>query len=119
MSVATLIQDLRRRGVVLEAAGEHLDVDAPSGVLTDEDFQTLRRRKYLVLAYLAREREGRAPVLLSAVWPKPGSWQHTYATTGRHPLRCDRCGGRTLRRGDGDRLVCGVGCQPADVEGRR
>ncbi len=63
--------------------------------LAPEDVRVLRRRLGLG-----------EPVTLSAAWPKPGSWQHRYATEGRHPLECPQCRARTLRpRADGS-LAC-------------
>jgi hypothetical protein len=112
MSVATLIRGLRARGVVLRPDGEVLDVEADAGVLTPADLETLRSRKAVLMAYLRWEARGRAPALLSAAWPAPGSWQHTYAVTGRHPLRCPRCGNLTLarRRGEAGPPACALGC---------
>ena len=36
MNALSLYHDLKARGVILEAQGEYLKVDAPAGVLTEE-----------------------------------------------------------------------------------
>lgn len=114
MTVAVLIRDLRRRGVVLRPDGAYLEYEAPVGALSEADLETLRCRKAVVLAFLRWEARGRAPVVLSVAWPGPGSWPHAYATTGRHPLACDRCGGRTLRRQPDGTVGCPT-CAPGDL----
>ena len=52
----TLLVGLRHAGVVLEAEGDRLIVDAPSGVVTPETAESLRGLKPQVLAALAEER---------------------------------------------------------------
>ncbi len=106
MTVAALIQNFRTRGVVLRPDGAYLEYEAPAGVLTEADLETLRARKTMVLSYLRWEQRGGAPVLLSSAWPKAGSWQHAYATTGRHPLVCPQCHARTLRPHFGGTIGC-------------
>lgn len=53
MTPRALIDDLRRRGVVLLAVGDRLRVNAPAGVLTPELCDLLRLRKPALLAALA------------------------------------------------------------------
>jgi hypothetical protein len=49
-----LYHDLKKRGVLLEADGEHLKVDAPAGVVTEEDRATLLKFKPILLGFLSR-----------------------------------------------------------------
>ncbi len=51
----TLLDDLRSRGAELRPEGDHLVVDAPRGVLTDDDRQALSATKALLLERLALE----------------------------------------------------------------
>lgn len=53
MNTATLIEDLERRGVRLQADGDRLVVDAPLGVLTDEITAALTSQKAAVLRQLS------------------------------------------------------------------
>ena len=41
MNARSLYHDLKERGVILEAQGEYLKVDAPAGVVTEEDKSAL------------------------------------------------------------------------------
>ncbi len=56
MSVETLIDELRRRGVRLHVNGDRLRWFAPMGVVTEADLSALRQHKAEVLAIL-REAE--------------------------------------------------------------
>ena len=53
MSVLTLIEDLRRRGVELAAKGDRLSCRAPRGVLSPELLDDLRSHKTEILAGLS------------------------------------------------------------------
>lgn len=80
-------------------------VEAP-GPLTPGDHEALALRTVLSAARIAALGRRGVAVVLSAAWPGPGSWQHAWATTGRHPLACAACGARTLHPlGDG-RVAC-------------
>jgi len=67
--------DLKARGVILEAQGEYLKVDAPADELTDEDKTALKEFKPRLLKFLSRSGErpqevpGRESV---ARWAGPG-----------------------------------------------
>ena len=63
------------RGVILEAQGEQLKVDAPAGVLTEADRSALKEFKPKLLEFLSRPREEpkEAPEHQSvARWAGPG-----------------------------------------------
>ncbi len=45
MTVETLLADLSARGVVVTVAGDSIELDAPAGVLTDDDVGALRESK--------------------------------------------------------------------------
>src|SRR2546427_2630896 len=52
MTATVLLDELRTKGVQLTIEGEHLAVDAPKGVLTDELRQAIRTQKAALLALL-------------------------------------------------------------------
>lgn len=52
MNAAKLIEELRSRGVTLEAAGDRIRVDAPKGALTPELRLVLTDRKVEIIALL-------------------------------------------------------------------
>ncbi|QDV57202.1 hypothetical protein [Rosistilla oblonga] len=49
MTTETLLADLSTRGVVITVAGDSIELDAPAGVLTDDDVVVLREHKSRVL----------------------------------------------------------------------
>jgi hypothetical protein len=53
MTATILLDELRAKGVHLTIAGEHLGIDAPKDVLTDDVRQALRQHKQELLALLA------------------------------------------------------------------
>jgi len=53
VTASELLADLRARGVVVEARGDRLRLDAPAGVLTDELRDVVRAHKPRLLALLA------------------------------------------------------------------
>ena len=57
MNALSLYHDLKARGVHLEAQGEHLRVDAPAGVVTEEVKSTLMEFKPILLRFLSRTEE--------------------------------------------------------------
>jgi hypothetical protein len=70
-----LYHDLGARGVILEPQGEHLKVDAPAGLLTEEDKAVLTEFKPKLLKFLVRsvEMPEQAPERESvARWSGPG-----------------------------------------------
>ncbi len=54
MNALSLYHDLKDRGVIFEAQGEHLKVDAPAGVLTEEHRAALKEFKPVLLKFLSR-----------------------------------------------------------------
>ena len=56
MSVRALLEDLRTRDAHLKVEGLTLRVDAPAGVITDEDRRTLWENKRALIRHLERER---------------------------------------------------------------
>jgi hypothetical protein len=63
VNALSLYRDLTARGVILEARGEFLKVDAPVGVLTEEHKAALKEHKpkFLKLLSLPREEPQEAP----------------------------------------------------------
>jgi predicted metal-dependent hydrolase len=57
MNASDLLEDLRRRDVILEAEGDSLHVDAPAGAITDDLRAALVENKERLLERLARERQ--------------------------------------------------------------
>jgi hypothetical protein len=75
VNARSLYHDLKERGVIFEAQGEHLKVDAPVGVVTEEDKSALIELKPVLLEFLTRPEEvsQRGPIGKSAVrWAGPG-----------------------------------------------
>ena len=75
MTASSLYHDLKARGVILEAQGKLLRVDAPAGVLTDEHRAVLKESKLQLLELLSRPRKDpqMAPERESvARWAGPG-----------------------------------------------
>jgi hypothetical protein len=57
VNALSLYHNLKERGVILEAQGEHLKVDAPVGVVTEEDRAALVEFKAILLRFLCRSQE--------------------------------------------------------------
>jgi TubC N-terminal docking domain len=84
VNALSFFHDLKARGVILEAAGEHLKVDAPAGVVTDDDRAALVEFKPILLKFLSRtpeeeplrESEARwsGPVLIRILDPFTNKW---------------------------------------------
>ncbi len=55
MKALSLYHDLKKRGVNLEADGQHLKVDAPAGVLTGSDRAGLVEFKPVLLRIISRQ----------------------------------------------------------------
>lgn len=53
MNASLLYNDFKERGVILEASGDKLLVDAPAGELTDEDKSALAESKPILLKFLS------------------------------------------------------------------
>lgn len=96
MNAAELIMELGARGVVIEAVGDRLRVDAPKGVITPELRQALASCKAEVLAILTTpedEIEWRVEAMLPQI-PSVGAIPFLVARTGENiePSCCHSCG---------------------------
>jgi hypothetical protein len=92
-AIRTLLEDLRERDVRLEADGLSMHVDAPKGVLTEEDKQDLAENKQQLLKLLHWERKrleeadrrglvirwAREPGYVSLHDPTTGEWHEVPA----------------------------------------
>jgi len=85
-TAATLIADLRARGLVIEAVSDRLKI-TPPGVLTDADRAALRAHKAELLTLL------RAPGAPDQLLEQRGQFRHTCPPTGA----CGSCGGYQWR----------------------
>jgi TubC N-terminal docking domain len=75
VNALSLYRDLKARGVILQAQGEFLKVDAPADELTEEDKTALKEFKPKLLKFLSRpvERPQEAPERESiACWSGSG-----------------------------------------------
>lgn len=73
MNALSLYHDLKERGVILQADDERLLVDAPAGVVTEEDKNAILEVKPLLLRFLSRPVKSRQEEdderrLLAAGW---------------------------------------------------
>jgi len=93
MTAQSFIQDMVTQGVIIRAAGDHLDVDAPDQVLTDSLLDELRRRKAELVAWLSAienpemhdsalfdvvityHGDGEPRMLVIPQWWEPEGWQ--------------------------------------------
>ncbi len=116
MSARVLLEELRERGVCLEADDLLLRVDAPAEIDTDELRTKLREHKRALIRLLERERrklEGadrrglvirfaREPDCLSVHDPTTGDW-HELQTSSCPPWMLEDAKARRRRRGRTDR----------------
>ena len=72
MNALKIYHDLKARGVLLEADGEHLKVDAPAGVVTEADRTALVEFKPILLKFLSRTSEEEPQGKSVARWSGPG-----------------------------------------------
>jgi hypothetical protein len=72
MNALSVYQNLKERGVILQAQGERLKVDAPVGVVTEEDKRVLLKFKPDLLGFLSRTPEGEPLHTTEARWSRPG-----------------------------------------------
>ena len=72
MNALALYHDLAARGVVLEAQGEFLKVDAPAGMLADGDRTALKELKPKLLELLSCRAEEAPERESVARWAGPG-----------------------------------------------
>ena len=87
-SPATLVSDLRHRGVRFWVRNQRLVIDAPDDALTDQDIQSLRTNKSAIVALLGREHP-------------PTHWK----------LHCHSCRSRRFWRSIYGQVICAV-CHP-------
>jgi len=111
VNALSLYHDLEKRGVILEAQGEHLKLDAPVGIVTEEDKSALIEFKPVLLELLTRPKEEsqRGPKRRSEVrWAGPGLVRIRDPFTGEwHEWPAAEClpgvVAEAIRRREGDR----------------
>jgi hypothetical protein len=96
MNTSTLLEDLRRRDVTLEAEGDLLHVDAPAGAMTDDLRAALVENKGRLLEVLAREQRklgeaGRRGLVIR--WSEYPTWikLHDPLTGEWHEVKASEC----------------------------
>lgn len=111
MTARTLLEELRERGIRLEADGLMLHVDAPAGADTQELRAKLREHKCDLIRHLERERKrleaadrrglvikwSNEPGYLSLHDPTTGEW-HEVATSNCPPWMLDEARAHLRRR---------------------
>ncbi len=111
MSAAALLEEMRWRGVRLEADGLTLRVDAPEEAATDELRHTLREHKRALIRHLERERQrlaeadrrglvikwAREPGYVALHDPTTGEW-HEVKASGCPPWILDDAKAHRRRR---------------------
>lgn len=95
-AIRALLEDLRERDVRLEADGLSLHVDAPKGVLGEEDKQNLvnnKKRLLKVLHWEARKLEEADRRGLIIKWSRDPGWISLHdSTTGEwHEVKASEC----------------------------
>ena len=108
MNATELLVQLRSRGVLIEAAGDRLKVDAPKGAVTPELREALAEHKLEVLAFVTiaeDEIAWRVAAMLPQV-PSEGPIPFLVAKQGckSEAGRCLSCGS-SLREGDAYRCA--------------
>jgi hypothetical protein len=96
MNARSLLEDLRRRGVLLEANGERLHVDAPVGAIPEELRSALTEHKPRLLRLLEWERrklEEADRLGLLVRWSKEPGWIALHdPTIGEwHEVKASEC----------------------------
>jgi predicted metal-dependent hydrolase len=96
MNAHALLEDLRTKGVTLEADGLTLRVAAPEDVATEELHETVSRHKHALIRLLERERqrlEAAERLGLLIKWSKlPGYVAiHDPTTGGWHEILASEC----------------------------
>lgn len=96
MNAHALLEDLRARGIRLKVDGLTLRVDAPTGVLTEEERNTLRENKRALIRHLERERlrlqeADRRGLIIK--WAREPGWISLHdPTTGEwHEVKASEC----------------------------
>lgn len=96
MTAQTLLSELRSLGVELAAEGEHLAVDAPAGVVTEDLREALTENKPKILKLLGWERrrlEQADRLGCVARWSRHPWWIELHdPTTGEwHEVKASEC----------------------------
>jgi hypothetical protein len=112
MNAHALLEDLRTRGITLEAVGLTLRVAAPEGVATEELHEAVSRHKHALISLLEGERkrleeaERRALIIR---WSKvPGHIAIHDPTTGEwHEVRASECPPSVVESAKAHRQRCG------------
>ena len=96
MNTSALLADLRRQDVILEAEGDRLHVDTPTGVMTNELRAALVENKEPLLELLARERSNLAEASRRGLvirWSEYPTWikLHDPLTGDWHEVRASKC----------------------------
>jgi hypothetical protein len=71
MTTTGLLEELRTKGVRLAVEGEHVAVDAPKGVLTDDVRQAIRQHKAALLALLVQPAPSKDAPATAPSTPEP------------------------------------------------
>jgi hypothetical protein len=112
MSVRALLEDLRRRDVLLEVDGRRLIVDAPAGAVTDEMRASLTQHKQGLIKLLEWEqrkleeagrrgfvaRRSREPGWISLHDPTTGEW-HDFPSRDCLPSIVEEAKGNRVKGG--------------------
>ena len=72
MNALSFYHNLKSRGVILQAKGKFLKVDAPAGVVTEADRAALLEFKPILLNFLSRPSEEESQRRSEARWSGPG-----------------------------------------------
>ena len=96
MNAAKLIEELRSRGVVVEAAGDRLRVDAPKGAVTPELREALAEHKTEVMALITITEEEIAWRVAAMLEQIPASGPFPFLVARKDvvtsPNSCHSCG---------------------------
>jgi hypothetical protein len=112
MNAHALLEDLRTRGITLEADGLILRVAAPEDVATEELHETVFRHKHALIRLLERERQrleeaerigllikwSKEPGYIAIHDPTTGDWHHVPAS-GCPPSVVESARAHRKRRG--------------------
>jgi TubC N-terminal docking domain len=108
VNVLAFYHDLKKRGVLLDADGEMLRVDAPAGELTDEDRAALAEFKPLLMRFIAgrplddgrrfEARPSRHPSYTSLYDPASDEW-HDFPTRDCFPSIVEEANGHREQEG--------------------
>jgi TubC N-terminal docking domain len=112
MNAAVLLEELRSKGVTLEACGLTLRVAAPADAATEDLHETVSRHKHALIRLLERERKkleeaerlgllikwSKEPGYIAIHDPTTGDW-HDVPASGCPPSVVESARARRKRRG--------------------